>query len=96
MDDVLLSPSPINPEPTVDMALDHQPLCVEFATASKIYGCAKSFIDCLNKDKYAPYQVENPYYPFADQEEWELGSFLLRLGMSMQKVDEFLRLKLVC
>ena len=73
MDDAPLSPSPINPEPTVDMALDHQPLRVEFATASKIYGHAKSFIDCLNKDKYAPYWVENPYYPFADQEEWELG-----------------------
>jgi hypothetical protein len=51
--------------------------------------------DRFNDDKYAPYRTQNPYYPFADQEEWELGSFLLGSGMSMQKVDEFLRLKLV-
>lgn len=89
MDDAPLSPSPINSDP------DHQPLRVEFSTAGKIYGHGKSFVDYLNDDKYAPYRVRNPYYLFADQEEWELGSFLLRSGMSMQKVDEFLRLKLV-
>jgi hypothetical protein len=60
-----------------------------------IYGRAKSFMDRFNDDKHALRRVQNPYYPFADQEEWELGSFLLRSGMSMQKMDEFLRLKLV-
>ena len=53
-------------------------------------------MDQFNDDKYAPHQVHNPYYLFTDQEEWELGGSLLRSGMSMQKVDDFLKLKLVC
>jgi len=72
-----------------------QPFRTEFPTAGKSYGRTKSFIDRFHDDKYASYRVQNPYYPFADQEEWELGSFLLGSGMSMQKVDEFLTLKLV-
>lgn len=95
MDDTAMSPSLVDSEPGSNTAPVPQPLCIKFPTASKIYGRAKSFTDHLNDDKYASYRVQNPYYPFADQEEWELGSFILRSGMSMQKVDEFLRLKLV-
>ena len=89
MDDAPLSPPPVGSE------VDPQLHRMGFPAASKTYGRGKSFVDCLNNDKFAPYRVQNPHYPFADQEEWELGSFLLRSGMSLQKVDEFLRLKLV-
>lgn len=85
-----------DPEPTpTSTRANPRSLRTDFPNASMIYGRAKSFIDRFNDDKYALRRVDNPYYPFADQEEWELGSFLLRSGMSMQKVDEFLRLKLV-
>ena len=98
MDDRLPSPPATDSEPSGCTNLNHphpQPFRTEFPTAGKIYGCTKSFIDRFHDDKYASYRAQNPYYPFADQEEWELGSFLLSSGMSMQKVDEFLRLKLV-
>jgi hypothetical protein len=97
MDDMPLSPSPLAVDPglTEDMVPGPQRPHVKFPTAGKIYGHTTTFIDRLNDDKYASHCVQNPYYPFADQEEWELGSFLLCSGMSMQKVDEFLRLKLV-
>lgn len=72
-----------------------QPPREEFSAAGETYGHTKSFLDRFRDDKYAPHRVQNPHYPFADQEEWELGSFLLESGMSMQKVDEFLKLKLV-
>ena len=90
-DDTPLPPLLIDSEPTGDAKPDFQP----HPTAGKIYGRTKTFIDHFNDDKHALYRAQNPYYLFADQEEWELGSFLLRSGMSMQKVDEFLRLKLV-
>ena len=93
--DISPPPSLVNPEPTGNVALGPQLLRVDFPHAGKIYGRTKSFIDRLNDNQYASHRVQNPYYPFADQEEWELGSFLLCSGMSMQKVDEFLRLKLV-
>ena len=89
MDDAPSSP------PLVSSQVDPQQCSTVFPAASKTYGRGKTFVDCFNDDKFAPHRVQNPYYPFADQEEWELGSFLLRSGMSMQKVDEFLRLKLV-
>ena len=68
---------------------------MNYPNASHVHGRAKSFMDRFNDDKHASYRVQNPYYPFANQEEWELAPFLLHSGMSMQKQDEFLRLKLV-
>ena len=96
MDGRPLSPPASDPEPTPDPI--HGPpqrFQTIFPGASMVYGRAKSFLDRFNDDKHASHRVQNLYYPFADQEEWELGSFLLRSGMSMQKMDEFLRLKLV-
>jgi hypothetical protein len=87
-----------DPEPAGHMARDHshsQPFQDQFPTAGDIFGRASSFIDRFNDDAYASHRVHNSYYPFADQDEWELGSFLLGSGMSMHKVDEFLKLKLV-
>jgi hypothetical protein len=96
MPDTLPPPSIADLEPTGNTIPSYPQLFrTEFPTTGKIYGRARSFINRFNDDAYAPYRTQNPYYPFADQEEWELGSFLLGSGMSMQKVDEFLRLKLV-
>ncbi|KAI0754751.1 hypothetical protein C8Q80DRAFT_1226925 [Daedaleopsis nitida] len=35
---------------------------------------------------------ESPYAPFADQEEWELASFLIRSGMSQGSIEDYLTL----
>ena len=95
MDDRPPSPLASDPELTPDSIHGHPRFQTIFPGASAVYGRGKSFMDRFNDDKHASYRVQNPYYPFADQEEWELGSFLLRSGMSMQKTDEFLRLRLV-
>jgi len=96
MTDIPPSPSIADFEPTGNSIPNHlHPFRTEFPTAGKIYGRTRSFIDRFNDNKYASYRAQNPYYPFADEEEWGLGSFLLRSGMSMQKVDEFLKLKMV-
>jgi hypothetical protein len=96
MDDMRpVSPSPVDSEPTEHAAQAPQFPRTDFPDAGRVHGYAKTFIDRLNDDKYATHRTQNRYYPFADQEEWELGSFLLGSGMSMQKVNEFLRLKLV-
>ena len=95
-DDVPPSPTASSPEPISNLVPTHPgPFRAVFPNAGKAYGRGKSFMDRFNDDKYAPQRVHNPYYPFADQEEWELGGSLLRSGMSMQKVDDFLKLKLV-
>ena len=85
----------LDPPPLVSSQVDPQQWSTVFPAASKTYGRGKTFVDCFNDNKFVLYRVQNPYYPFADQEEWELGSFFLHSGFSMQKVDEFLRLKLV-
>ncbi|KAF9040949.1 hypothetical protein BJ165DRAFT_1327183, partial [Panaeolus papilionaceus] len=36
-----------------------------------------------------------PYYPFLTRDEWELASFLLQSGMSLAKIDQFLKLELL-
>lgn len=75
----------------------HQPHVqrVEFPGAAKTYGRTKTFMDHFDDDKYSGLRTTNPYYPFAGKNDWELGSFLLSSGLSMRKIDDFLRLKMV-
>ena len=79
------SPSPTPP------ASSH----VNFTGAGKTYGQGLTFLDRFNEDEYASFRTMNMYYPFSSKAEWELASFLLSSGLSMQRVDEFLKLKLV-
>ena len=68
---------------------------VEFTGAAKAYGRGKTFMDRFDEDQYAGFRATNVHYPFAGRNEWELGSFLLSSGLSMRKIDEFLRLNMV-
>lgn len=54
-----------------------------------------TFMDRFNNDQHSGSQTENIYYPFAGKDEWELGSFLHSSGLSMRKIDDFLKLKMV-
>jgi hypothetical protein len=68
---------------------------VEFPGAGVTYGHATSFMDQFNSDQYSGSRVDNVYYPFAGKDEWELASFLHSSGLSMRKINIFLKLKLV-
>jgi hypothetical protein len=52
-------------------------------------------MDLFDDDEYAENREMNLYYPFASQPEWELASFLLKSGLSMVAIDEFLKLQMV-
>lgn len=67
-----------------------------FPGASKTYGSAPSFMDAFDADLYAKARITNIYYPFTSRADWEMGSWLLRSGLSMRAIDEFLRLEMVC
>ena len=66
-----------------------------FPGASESFGKGETFIDLFNGDEYAENQKTNLYYPFTSQQEWELASFLLKSGLSMVVMDEFLKLQIV-
>ncbi|KAF8191579.1 hypothetical protein K438DRAFT_1590987 [Mycena galopus ATCC 62051] len=55
----------------------------------------ESFMDWINNDEFSAQRRENHWYPFASKAEWELASFLLRSGMTMKDIDDFLDLQLV-
>ncbi|KIM65973.1 hypothetical protein SCLCIDRAFT_38914, partial [Scleroderma citrinum Foug A] len=63
--------------------------------ASSTYGQGTTFISEFFNDKYAHLRHENIFYPFASQEDWQLGSWLLRSGLSMAAIDSFLSLELI-
>ena len=63
--------------------------------ASSTYGQGTTFMSEFFTDKYAHLRHENIFYPFASQEDWQLGSWLLRSGLSMAAIDSFLSLELV-
>ena len=52
-------------------------------------------MDKFRDDRYSEFRTSNIYYPFSGKAEWELASFLLSSGLSMRKINEFLRLKMV-
>ncbi|KAJ7128227.1 hypothetical protein C8R43DRAFT_897203 [Mycena crocata] len=62
-------------------------------SAAGKYGRGTTFMENFNSDAYAPVRQNNMYYPFASYKEWELASFLTRSRMTMDQIDEFLRLE---
>ncbi|PPQ98093.1 hypothetical protein CVT26_003263 [Gymnopilus dilepis] len=67
----------------------------DFPGASQTFGAGPTFMDLFDRDKFASERAEQPYYPFASQEEWELAAFLLRSNLSMAAIEKFLDLKLI-
>ncbi|KAJ7107232.1 hypothetical protein C8R43DRAFT_905832 [Mycena crocata] len=65
----------------------------KFPSAAGKYGRGTTFMENFNADVYAPARQNNVYYPFASYKEWELASFLTRSRMTMDQIDEFLRLE---
>lgn len=40
-------------------------------------------------------QLPNPWFPFENQDEWELGSWLSKSGLSQSAIDKYLKLSIV-
>jgi hypothetical protein len=66
-----------------------------FPGSSESFGKGKTYMDLFDDDEYAENRKTNLYYPFASQPEWELASYLLKSGLSMVAVDDFLKLQMV-
>lgn len=63
--------------------------------ASQAFPGGKTFMDDFFSDKHRSLHKDNLFYPFASQEDWQLGSWLLQSGVSMAGIDNFLKLDLV-
>jgi hypothetical protein len=67
----------------------------EFADVAPAWEAGETFMGKFDLDDFADQRKENLYYPFASKEDWELAAFLLRSGMSMALIDDFLKLQIV-
>lgn len=65
------------------------------ADAAHEWGGGKTFMGNFDLDDFADERKKNLYYPFASKEDWEMAAFLLRSGMSMALIDDFLKLQIV-
>jgi hypothetical protein len=84
---------PPSPTPSVDSHFNqHREL---YPSAAHVYGKGHTFMDVFDADPHADKREENLYYPFASKQDWEMASWLLRSGLSMTAIDQFLRLQLV-
>lgn len=66
-----------------------------YPDAGKTYGHAPSFIDIFNTDQHAKERLTNTYWPFSSKADWGMGSWLLRSGLSMRAINDFLGLEKV-
>ena len=67
----------------------------EYPGAARSYGLGTTFMKSFDLDQHSNNRFENPYYPFASRQDWQLAYFLLSSGMSMKLINQFLRLELV-
>ena len=47
-------------------------------TSGYIYGSAENLFQLMEHSDFAHCRAHNTYYPFLDQEDWELGQFFIR------------------
>ncbi|KAG1898595.1 uncharacterized protein F5891DRAFT_934871, partial [Suillus fuscotomentosus] len=57
-----------------------------------VFGIGKNLYDRLQDDQYNYRREINTYYPFHDEGEWELASFLIQ-NLNQTQIDKFLKLK---
>lgn len=83
-------------EMDIDTGDGHNDVTKEyFLGAAQTFGKGMSFVDRFNADRFSAYRQQNLYYPFVSSHEWKLGQWLLRSGLSMSAIDDFLSLELV-
>ncbi|KAG2124666.1 hypothetical protein DEU56DRAFT_873241 [Suillus clintonianus] len=76
--------------PTHDSkVIDSYPDCAQS------YGRGYTFLDLFNSDENSKHRATNLYYPFSSWKDWEVGSWLLRSGLSMGKINSFLSLEMI-
>ncbi|KAF7981243.1 hypothetical protein HWV62_34611 [Athelia sp. TMB] len=68
---------------------------VHFPQISQTFGTAESFMDKFDSDENAGERKKNLYFPWKSKGDHGLGAWLLRSGLSMQAIDEFLALELI-
>ena len=72
------------------------PVREDYLGAACTHGSGTSFMNDFDLDRFSDLRKTNLYYPFASRQDWQLGFFLLSSGMSMARIDQFLRLEWVC
>ncbi|KAG1892950.1 uncharacterized protein F5891DRAFT_1197062 [Suillus fuscotomentosus] len=54
-----------------------------------------TFLSLFDADENSIYRKTNLYYPFSGRREWRLAAWLLRSGLSMEKINSFLALEMI-
>lgn len=99
MPDTMMTPTvpdggPLNPSTTLDSTSDTTTTQVFPRPAGKIYGWRPNHFQVLQcaLDETGC----QPYFPFIDEEEWQLAEILMTNGMSQHQLDRLLKLAIVC
>lgn len=65
------------------------------APTAKSFFAGTNLLQKIDRDRLAPYRTNNIFYPFADREEWELVSWMIKSSLSNRQIDSFLHLRFV-
>ena len=82
-----------NPRPDIQTSNHYH--IDEYSGSAMVFGSGRNFMDKFDADQFSSERMEQPYYPFASRDEWELASYLLRSSLSMAAIDQLLKLELV-
>lgn len=73
------------------------PFVETFPGAGKGYGKARNTLDDIDvHDMYPEERKECVFYPFKSEEDFEMAAWLLETGISMARINAFLKIPMVC
>lgn len=98
--------SPTSDFSRADLRPPVPPMCLPSRMVTKVYpnagadfGIGKSFFEILEErdpPEWTRARGSNPYWPFDNEEEWELALWMVDVGLSHSDITSFLKLKYVC
>lgn len=72
------------------------PYTIEYPHAAQVLGHGKTALDLFDEDQFVDERILNFYYPWASKGEWEVTQYLLKSALSLENINESLKLQLVC
>jgi hypothetical protein len=70
----------------------YEPILSPAEEEKLIHGMGTPYFDYLEEQRINDLPSDQKAYPFYDHSEWQLAKFLMTSGLSMQRIDEFLKL----
>lgn len=73
-------------------SINKSPVIDKHPSAGESFGEGKTIIDEILSESLGTEREQNIFHPFRDSDDFEMGAWLIKSGISMAEIDKFLKL----